>query len=410
MSKNNLQDLVSLCCEKMRQEGYSELTVTIYRRRWQHGIIPYAQQQRIEDFTPELGMQFLDTICYGLSKSTQNAHKRTINLLTIFHRTGEIPKRIIRSSELPLEGEIGTYALQFLDSLRRERLSEKTITGYRRFLNYFIQGLSHKGIASISGVTEKDIIDFVDHAQVCKSKHARAIRKFCRFLYASNITKIDMGYVLEGTRFPEKEKLPSVYSEEEISKMAVSIEQSSNIGKRDYAIFIIASRLGLRASDIVALTWNDIDWDRHKIILYQTKTKIPVELPLLKEIGDALVTYARDSRPKSQYKEVFLTGLAPFRPLVPASVHNVINRIIRQSGVNIAGRHHGPHSLRHSLASNMLSNGASLPTISGILGHQSTQTTMEYLRVDIKKLRECILPVSLVDEKFFNQKGGLFYD
>lgn len=384
--------------------------MTIYRRRWQHGIIAYAHQQGIEDFTPELGMRFLDTICHGLAPATQNAHKRTINLLAVYLKTGEIPKRITTSPELPLKGEFGKYALQFLDKLRGHRLSEKTVTDYRRFLSYFIQGLSHKGIKDITGLSEKDIVDFVDHAQVCKSKHARAIRKFCHFLYENKITGVDMGYVLEGTRFPEKEKLPSIYSEEEISKMEASIEQSSSIGKRDYAIFIIASRLGLRASDIVSLTWNNIDWDLHKITLYQAKTKAPVELPLLKEVGNALVTYARDGRPKSIHKEVFLTALAPFRPLVPASVHNVINRIIRQSGVNITGRHHGPHSLRHSLASNMLSKGASLPTISGVLGHQSTQTTMEYLRVDIKNLRECVLPVPLVDEKFFNQKGGLFYD
>ena len=110
-----------------------------------------------------------------------------------------------------------------------------------------------------------------------------------------------------------------------------SIEQSSAVGKRDYAIFLIASRLGLRVSDIAALTWNNIDWDNQSIILYQSKTKNPVELPLLNDIGEALVTYARDSRPKSTHKEVFLSAKAPYRPMTRISLNGVITRIMQAS-------------------------------------------------------------------------------
>ena len=92
------------------------------------------------------------------------------------------------------------------------------------------------------------------------------------------------------------------------------------------------------------------------------------------------------------------------------SLNGVITRIMQSSGIDISGRRFGPHSMRHSLASNMLLQGTSLPVISGILGHESTQTTMEYLRVDIVNLRECILDTPLVDEAFYLQKGGVFYD
>jgi len=158
------------------------------------------------------------------------------------------------------------------------------------------------------------------------------------------------------------------------------------------------------------LTWDNIDWDKGKITLYQYKTKAPMELPLLREIGEALVTYARDSRPKSHLKEVFLTASAPYRPMTRISLNGVITRIMQSSGIDISSRRFGPHSMRHSLASNMLRQGTSLPVISGILGHESTQTTMEYLRVDIVNLRECVLDTPLVDEAFYLQKGGAFYD
>lgn len=189
-----------------------------------------------------------------------------------------------------------------------------------------------------------------------------------------------------------------------------SIEQSSAVGKRDYAIFLMASRLGLRVSDIAALTWDNIDWDNQTIILYQSKTKNPVELPLLNDMGEALVTYARDSRPKSTRKEVFLTAKAPYRPMTRIGLNGVITRIMQASGIDTSGRRFGPHSLRHSLASNMLREGTSIPTISSVLGHESSQTTMEYLRVDMVNLMGCVLDVTMVDESFYSQKGGAFYD
>jgi site-specific recombinase XerD len=91
-------------------------------------------------------------------------------------------------------------------------------------------------------------------------------------------------------------------------------------------------------------------------------------------------------------------------------LNGVITRIMQASGIDTSGRRFGPHSLRHSLASNMLREGTSIPTISSVLGHESSQTTMEYLRVDMVNLMGCVLDVTMVDESFYSQKGGAFYD
>ena len=191
--------------------------------------------------------------------------------------------------------------------------------------------------------------------------------------------------------------------------MEKSIEQSSAVGKRDYAIFMLAARLGLRASDIYSMRWDNIDWDSSKIVLYQHKTKQPIELPLLTDVGEALVTYARDARPKSNQAEIFLTCHAPYRALTTISVNGIISRIILGSGVDVNQRRFGTHSLRHTLASNMLKAGSGLPTISSVLGHESTETTMAYLRIDTDKLRELALDVPLVGENFYKEEGGAFY-
>lgn len=410
MKNKEIQSLIADCIVQMRMDGYDEKCIKAHQMRWQKGIVLYMAETGVTQFSSQIGESFLSDVLPGLAASTQRAHRRSIHQLEDFMQTGIIRRRIVKLHNFPLEGEIGSAVLQYLNYLREQRRCELTIYNHRRLLSYFIEGLIQKGINKVCDITEEAIVAFIDHAQTCKSEHFYAIRQFCPFLYEKRLTSTNLSYVLARNNFPQHEKLPSVYNSDEIKQVESSIEQSSAVGKRDYAIFLLASRLGLRVSDIAALTWENIDWDNGKITLYQCKTKAPVELPLLKIVGEALVTYARDSRPKSHFKEVFLSAKAPYRPMTRISLNGVVTRIMQSSGIETSGRRFGPHSMRHSLASNMLRQGTSLPTISSVLGHESTQTTMEYLRVDVTNLRECVLDIPLVDESFYSQKGGAFYD
>ncbi len=410
MKPQDIKSIIANCIAQLRKNGYDESCIEVHRRRWQNGIVAFMERKGCSQFTHEIGEEFLAKTLPGLASSTKRAHNRSIHLLDEFMQTGIARRKIVKLHEFPLEGELGEVVSAHLDDLKAHRRADLTIQNHRRMLSYFIAGLKLKGISKVSEITEEAIIDFVDHAKTCKREHFYAIRQLCAYLHERKLTSINLGYALSSNNFPRREKLPSVYNADEIKKIEASIEQSSAVGKRDYAIFLLASHLGLRASDIANLTWNNLDWDNGKIALYQYKTKNPVELPLLKEVGEAIVTYARDARPKSTMKEVFLSAKAPYRPMTRISVNGVIIRIMQASGVNTSGRRFGPHSLRHSLASNLLKNGIALPTISSVLGHESTQTTMEYLRVDVRNLKECVLEVPLVNEAFYTQKGGIFYD
>lgn len=410
MKEQEIQSLIVSCIAELRKNGYNEKCIETHRRKWQTGIVSYMEKNGVTHFSHEIGVTFLGKTLPGLAASTQRAYSRNIHLLDEFMQTGTIRNRIVPLHEYQLKGEIGGAALAHLNNLKSCRRSNSTIQNHRRLLSYFITGLQRKGINKIAEITEQAIIEFVDHTQASKREHFYSIRQFCSFLYERKLTSINLSYALSRNNFPLHEKLPSVYSAEEIKQIEESIEQSSSVGKRDFAIFLLASHLGLRVSDIAALTWDNIDWEKGVITLYQCKTKNPVELPLLREIGEAIVTYARDARPKSNLKEIFLTANAPYRPMTRISLNGVVTRIMQASGINTAGRRFGPHSMRHSLASNMLKKGATLPTISSVLGHKSTQTTMEYLRIDITNLKGCVLDVPLVCETFYNQKGGVFYD
>jgi len=229
-------------------------------------------------------------------------------------------------------------------------------------------------------------------------------------LYEEHILQHDLSTVLQHFHKIRREKLPSVYTANEVSQIETSIERSNPTGKRNYAMILLSTRLGLRASDIAYLTFGNIDWENSIIKLSQFKTGREIELPLLADVGDAIIDYIKYGRRRSLSSRIFLKACAPFTPVENGSVASAIGRIIPSSGVNTIGRRHGAHAMRHSLASRFLENQEPIPVISEALGHQSSDTTMSYIRIDIESLRKCALDTPPVPNEFYDQKGGIFYE
>jgi len=402
--------LVEECSEQLHNMGYLDACIRNHQQRWRDGIIQFMQEKGLTDYSAAIGEEYLIYATKDSAPSTKRGRLRSIHILSEYLETETIRKRIVSLVEHSLPGEIGVVATEYLENMRVLRRNELTILNHRRMLSYFIAGLALKNKHKVSEILERDILDFVDSTPVAKDHHYYTIKQFTRFLYEKGYTIDNLSYVVERNNFPSHEKLPSVYDAEEIHKIEQSIEQSSKVGKRDYAILVLASRLGLRVSDIANLSFDNIDWDTNRIILRQAKTGNPVELPLLREVGEAIVNYLRYARPISGLSNIFLTACAPYRPMNRIGLNGVISRIMRESGINLTGRKFGPHSMRHSLASNLLRNGVSLPIISSALGHESINTTMEYLRIDTTNLRKCALEVPMVASSFYEQKGGVFYE
>mgnify|MGYP001630559026 CR=1 FL=1 len=176
------------------------------------------------------------------------------------------------------------------------------------------------------------------------------------------------------------------------------IDTASPIGKRNYAIFLLLARTGLRISDVVLLHFENIDWRKNCIRITQYKTGKPLSIPLSAEIGEAIIAYLKYGRPSSEESAIFLSHNAPFQPL---NHHNNFNSEIRKymrlAGIDFtAKRHSGVHTLRSSFATNMLKQGASLDNISQILGHSDINVATSYLRVDPEHLRLCALGLGVV--------------
>ena len=192
----------------------------------------------------------------------------------------------------------------------------------------------------------------------------------------------------------KKSKIPSVWTTEELQKLLHAVDRASPIGKRDYAMILLACILGLRVSDIKNLRFGNFDWSNKKISMIQHKTHKPLSLPIPDAVGWAVIDYIKNGRPKYYDTDVvFIKHMPPFDPL--SDNDHLVNRIIchmRKAGIRRdKDRHSGFHSLRHCAGSMLLEMETPLPVITSIMGHSDTDVTGIYLKTDLKKLSECVL-------------------
>jgi len=157
---------------------------------------------------------------------------------------------------------------------------------------------------------------------------------------------------------------------------------------------LLAAKLGLRSSDIIRLKFTELSWEKELIVLEQKKTKQRLELPLLPQVGEAIIDYLKHGRPQSELPYIFLCHKNPCSEMNLSNFNSFLKKYLLRAGIKFDERHHGPHALRHSLATNLLQKKTALPVISEILGHSSSQSTMCYLKVDITSLRQCALEIS----------------
>lgn len=391
--------------------GFSHERVLVFCKTAER-LHDYMVANGVGFYTPEIGRLFVQMEFDFRANRTSmiRVDKRAIEVLNMILTGEPIANHVCTKVEKPYPGEIGETVKNYYKHLRSEgRLSESSIRSYSYVLSPFSCYCQMKGI-SLQDIVYADIVGFIMSEQNTNNRTTYVLRAFFKYLYMSNLLGKDFSLDIQTIKPRHTEKIPSFYKKDEILQLESSIDRNSPIGKRNYAIVKLASRLGLRSSDIALLKFSNIDWEQNIIRLKQDKTGKLIELPLLADVGNALIDYIQNGRPTDDHKIVFLTHLFPHKPLTRGAIYTIVSSKISNAGLDIKGRRHGPHSLRHSLAYNMLGNGSTLGIISNALGHTSVESTMYYLGVDIGRLMECSLAVPPVNVEFYNQRGGLLYD
>jgi site-specific recombinase XerD len=212
-----------------------------------------------------------------------------------------------------------------------------------------------------------------------------ALRTFLRFLHVQGLSS-DLSAAVPAVAGRRSCGLPRGIPEEQVQRLKASCDRANATGRRDYAILLLLSRLGLRACEVAALELGDVRW-AHGEIAVRGKGSEAI-LPLPEEVGEALVVYLKAGRPTSTSGRIFLQVRAPHREITAAAVNAVVRNAARRAGLPPVGS----HRLRHTAATSMLSRGVSLPDIAQTLRHQSLVTTAIYAKVDFQALRPLARP------------------
>ena len=410
-NKKSINELIQSCLKALKETDYKREVILTHQNNFSF-VKKFMEENKQHLYSESVGESLKISLLENglLPKHKFKSISSSINLLNDVLNNVQMRRKRVSRKTYPLPGNIGEHIHLYLQTRRlNERLSDKTFYKHSLVLSRFAIRMQLDNV-SIESLSSADILRFVSSSQNTTLYTCGPLRGLLRFLYEKRLTQTDLCISLNMIKKRQVEKLPSIYSIEEIRKMEVVIDRSRPIGKRNYAMFLLASRLGLRASDICFLQFGSLDWDRNIIYIQQYKSKRYIELPLLSQVGEAIIDYIRHGRPKSTHKTIFLSGIAPYEPVSADNMFQVVSDIISKAGIDTKHRHHGSHSLRHSLASQLLAQGTTLPVIADSLGHSSSVVTMTYLSVDINGLLSCSLDVPLVPEKFYTQKGGWFYE
>ncbi|MCM4160905.1 integrase [Antarcticibacterium sp. W02-3] len=400
--------------------AYSGNTVGAYRRGWQR-LKEFMVSNGIHQYDQKVEEQFLNFEFDGrkgrkLFKQEQFLANGT-RKLTEFQNTGQIkvPNLPLKKAPFIFKGALGEAIVSFLDYKHvEERLSTIRLHCYKRCLFLFLEYCNENKIHIVRDIDLAVLLHYINTINCGKTLIVpvlSTLRCFLKYLFEQKLLAIDYSRRIPRYRIIDQPKLPSTYSKEEIEKLIVSIDRSSPIGKRNYAIILLAARLGLRASDISRLKFANLHWDTSTIEIEQVKTGKELILPLLPDVGNAIIDYLKYGRAKSEEACVFLSERSPYSNFASSNVvTHIVQRAYKKAGINTEGRRFGPHSLRHSLGFRMLEESTVLPVISEVLGHKSTESTRYYLRIDLKSMQQCMLEVPSVSPDFYLQKGGVFYD
>jgi site-specific recombinase XerD len=226
------------------------------------------------------------------------------------------------------------------------------------------------------------------HAVATVKLCAAGLRSFLRFCFLRGVIASDLSPAVPSIGRWQRKPMPAVLTDAAIECVLAAADRSCARGLRDFAVLQLLARLGLRASEVIALRLEDLHWE-HGEILVQGKGDQLDRLPLLQEVGESIVQYLREARGGSESRSLFLSHTAPRRGLQdPATVSAIAHRALERAGLLPSGRV-GAHIFRYSLATRLLRHGASLSEIAQVLRHRRIETTREYAKVDLEGLR-CI--------------------
>ena len=396
----------------LEANNYNPATIKFYQREWNKISRFLFDEYSDEEFEMERGLAYLEKQ-YGFVTRYNDGtlSQQRVQLLRVVHmledyRLHQVLTRRDHASKNPLtlENRLAEIHADFCSYLNRTDLAASTVKHYSSTALVFLDYLHQKGIEdpamidmSICNGYLKTLAGF---SYKTVEQNVCGLRFLLRYLLENGLLPEDYASKIHMPPVSKQAAIPSAWPVDELKQLSSVIDRNSPIGQRDYAMILLACVLGLRSSDIKNLRFSNMDWNNKELSLVQKKTKKPLKLPLPDLIGWAVIDYIRNGRPKYDASDfVFIKHMPPFDPLSDKDhLQQRITYHMNKAGIRRdRNKHSGFHSLRHSAGSMMLEMGTSLPVIMTVLGHSDMDVTAIYLKTDLSKLAECVLPLEGID-------------
>lgn len=400
MSKQQftISQLVDMAKKEMARLQYSPFTIESYSKVWRR-LLTYAAGKGVEYFTEEFGELFLKEH-YGYEHGYLERMYRQVNPPRMIKVLGHYQLHGVFMHERLVPGKMQPPAIfapiipEFSKYLREMGLTDGSLDIYGRNTVRFLEYISVNQVNRLELITEKHITDFTAtlfrYSSETIATYLGAVRHFSRFLHQKGYHQKDLSVAVPRHVSHQTRSIPFIWSKEDVEKLLEAVDRANPIGKRDYAVLLLVTKLGLRDSDVQNLKLGNLKWEKSCIEITQVKTGKNVTLPLLEDVGLAIIDYLKYGRPVTECPYVFMKHVPPYDRMHDFSC--VVYKYMNLAGISVKnGTPHGMHSLRHTMASRLLEQDVPLSTISSILGHADLNSASVYLSVDMKNLSKCAL-------------------
>jgi integrase len=312
-----IADLVDAITVEMERLNYKPSIIGQFRVVWAK-LVQHSGQVAVDDFTVEHGMEFLEDVLRIRSnpvrEATSHRWMRAIYLLSDFKRTGVVTHRR-PWREFEFVGAAAAAFGAYVGAMSTKGLSASYIRNSSLYLERFARFLDHTGLDDIGDLSPEHVHGFVESLSVYELatiyNTVGTLRRVLGFLHDQGMLAQDLSAFVPRIHYSRRARVPSAYSRGEVERLIGAIDRGSPRGKRDLALILLAARLGLRAGDIAGLRFGDLKWERDVIEIVQHKTGRVLVLPMLNDVGEAIIDYLRNARPHSETDYVFLKLHAP---------------------------------------------------------------------------------------------------
>lgn len=384
------KELISATIQRLSDAGRSGTTIETYQTAY-NSLVRFCESNGIETYNPEVGETFLKHYLEINPSGKISAYRTGIKHLDCTFLNVEMKKGPFGRSPILYEDScFNAIRDEYKKYLDKTGKTPKDVRSRILCVSRFLKFTEDRGIKALSDLSTNDIYAAF-HEATDKGRFRRLVGHFLTYAHKYGLTGENLYLFIP---FPVRHKaIPSTFSPDEVEQIITSIDRSTSIGKRNYAIVLIAARLGIRASDIAGLTFDSIMIQEGKIrIKRQQKTKTPLTLPLLDEVLEAISDYIYHARQESDDEHVFL-NVANNDPITPANIGKIVELAISASGTNTTGKRKGSHSSRSSLATALIEEGNDYATVQKALGHNDLRSTKAYVKVSVERLRPYAIAV-----------------